>query len=82
MKSIENTESSRPTDDAAKLVERWLRAQPALEAERLGRLRGLSERDAAQQFARLLQLSGPYPLRSTSGLVEQQRILTRLRNQL
>jgi hypothetical protein len=38
-------------------------------------LRGLSERDAALQFSRLLQISGPYPLRPTSGLVEQQRIL-------
>jgi hypothetical protein len=81
MKSMENPESNQPPDDAAKLAARWFRTQPALEAERLRRLRSLSERDAAEQFARLLQSSGPYPLRPTSGLVEQQRILARLRNQ-
>jgi hypothetical protein len=42
-------------------------------------LRGLSERDAAQQFNELLKLRGTYPLRPSSGLVEQQRLLARLR---
>ena len=52
-----------------------------LEAERLHHLQQLSEREAAAQFARLLQIRGPWPLRPTSGLVEQQRILARLRKQ-
>ncbi len=50
-----------------------------LEAERLRRLHSLSERDAAEQFASLLHWGGVYPLRPTSGLVEQQRILQRMR---
>ena len=44
-------------------------------------MRQLSERDAALQFARLLQIRDPWPLRPSSGLVEQQRILARLRKQ-
>ncbi|MGD9584012.1 MAG: hypothetical protein AB7V26_10165 [Lysobacterales bacterium] len=80
MQPLETPTSERLSDGtAAALAERWRRAQPALEWERLQRLRGLSERDAARQFAQLLQPRGPYPLRSTSGLVEQQRILARLR---
>lgn len=69
------------TDSARTLADRWRRAQPALEDERLQRLRQLSERDAALQFARLLQIRGTWPLRPSSGLVEQQRILARLRKQ-
>lgn len=61
------------------MVNAWRDAQTVLEAERLQRLRGLSERDAARQFAELLQIRGPYPLRPSSGLVEQQRLLARLR---
>ena len=61
------------------MVDAWRRSKAALEAERLRRLRSLSERDAARQFAQLLQIHGPYPLRPTSGLVEQQRLLDRLR---
>ncbi len=80
MEPLDNPLPDKSCDgDAAKLVASWRRAQSALEAERLQRLRNLSERDAAKQFDRLLQLSGSYPLRPTSGLVEQQRILTRLR---
>ena len=61
------------------MVCRWRQAHAVLEKERLQRLRELSERDAAWQFARLLQISRPYPLRPGSGLVEQQRIFARLR---
>jgi hypothetical protein len=80
MNSLEKS-SSIPGPDGATtaMVDRWRQSQPGLEEERLQRLRGLSERDAALQFSRLLQISGPYPLRPTSGLVEQQRILARLR---
>lgn len=68
-------------DGARTLAATWRRAHDALEAERLSELRRLSERDSAQRFARLLRLSMPYPLRESSGLVEQQRIFARLRNQ-
>lgn len=65
------------------LVEAWRQSQAVLEEERLENLRGLSERDAARQFARLLRIRGSsYPQRPSSGLVEQQRILARLREQL
>lgn len=63
------------------LVAAWQLAHDALEAERRSRLLQLSERDSAQCFARLLCLSTPYPLRESSGLVEQQRVFERLRNQ-
>jgi hypothetical protein len=43
-------------------------------------LRQLSEVEAAQRFARLLWQPAAYPLRKESGLVEQQRIFSRLRN--
>jgi hypothetical protein len=61
------------------MVAAWRRSQAALEAERLRRLRSLTERDAARLFAQLLRIHGAYPLRPTSGLVEQQRLLARLR---
>jgi hypothetical protein len=80
MNSLDKSPSNQGFDaDAKAMVDRWRRAQTALDAERVQRLRSLSERDAARQFARLLQIRGPWPLRSTSGLVEQQRILARLR---
>lgn len=41
---------------AEAVVDRWHQAQPAPERERLQRWRRLSERDAASQFAQLLQL--------------------------
>lgn len=65
--------------DVATLVESWRRAHEALETRRLRELRSLNEQDSAQRFALLLRLDGPYPLRLTSGLVEQQSILARLR---
>lgn len=68
-------------DGAKTLVAAWQRAHDVLEAERRSKLRQLSERDSAQCFARLLRLSTPYPLRESSGLVEQQRIFARLRKQ-
>ena len=80
MNSLKKPEFDRLSASAAQaLAERWGQAQPALEVERLQRLRALSERETASQFAQLLQLRALYPLRPTSGLVEQQRILARLR---
>lgn len=82
MNSLRKQVSDRPSIDSARtLAERWRQAQPTLEQERLQRLQKLSERDAALQFARLLQIRGTWPLRPSSGLVEQQRILARLRKQ-
>jgi len=80
MNSLQKPASERPSASTAEaLAERWRHAQPALERERLHRLRALGERDAALQFAQVLQIRTAYPLRSSSGLVEQQRILARLR---
>lgn len=80
MNSPKNPQSKPLSEGSAEeLVSRWSQSQPELEEERLQRLRGLSERDAALQFARLLYIRGPWPLRPTSGLVDQQRILARLR---
>lgn len=70
---------SCPVQAAEDFVARWRRADAALEGERLRRLRSLTELEAARQFARLLSPRGTYPLRASSGLVEQQRIFDRLR---
>jgi hypothetical protein len=64
---------------AASFAAAWRRAAPELEAKRLQALRNLSEQESALCFAELLTPAGEYPLRSSSGLVEQQRILARLR---
>jgi len=69
------------TRSAKAMVDVWREAQTVLEAKRLQHLRGLSEQDAARQFAQLLQIRSPYPLRPSSGLVEQQRLLAPLRTQ-
>jgi hypothetical protein len=71
---------TRTDADAEAYVRKWRRAAGALERERLRELRRLSETDAAWRFAHLLCLSTPYPLRKGSGLVEQQCIFSRLRN--
>jgi len=64
---------------ARDLAKRWERAECELDARRLSGLRALGEREAAERFATLLRLEGAYPLRPSSGLVEQQRIFNRLR---
>ena len=82
MKSLQKTSMNQTSTAGAKeMVEVWQEAQEALEVERLQRLRSLSERDAARQFAQMLQIQSPYPLRPSSGLVEQQRLLAPLRTQ-
>lgn len=65
--------------DAEAYVRAWRRTAAAMNAERLSELRRLTELEAAQRFAHLLRLSSGYPLRTSSGLVEQQRIFARLR---
>lgn len=80
MKLLKKTPLIQDSTRSAKaMVDVWREAQKTLEAERLKRLRGLSEQDAARQFAQMLQICSPYPLRPSSGLVEQQRLLARLR---
>ena len=80
MHSSKKPPSERLAAEAAsELVDRWRQSHAMLEKERLQALRSLGERDAALRFARLLQINGSYPLRPTSGLVEQQRILARRR---
>lgn len=74
MKSAENDGK-----EARVWVGRWQHAESELEARRLSGLRALTEREAAERFAALLRLEGSYPLRPSSGLVEQQRIFARLR---
>jgi hypothetical protein len=82
MKSLKKTSMNQSTNAGVKeMVEVWQEAQAALEVERQQRLRGLSERDGARHFSELLQVRGPYPLRPSSGLVEQQRLLAPLRRQ-
>jgi len=66
---------------ARDLAKRWKRAESELDARRLPSLRALTEREAAKKFATLLRLEGTYPLRPSSGLVEQQRVFDRLRQQ-
>lgn len=75
-KSPLNQESTSATK---RMVDAWREAYAVLEEERIQRLRELNEQDAARQFSVLLQIRRPYPLRPSSGLVEQQRLLARLR---
>ena len=73
------TATPNPTADARCFVDAWQLAGSALDEQRLRALRGLSEVDAARLFARFLHLPLPYPLRESSGLVEQQRVFARMR---
>lgn len=66
---------------ARDLAKRWEHAESELEARRLSGMRALTEREAAERFATLLRIEGAYPLRPSSGLVEQQRVFDRLRQQ-
>lgn len=76
--SVNQPKGSRETG-ARHYASAWRRAGPELKRERLRELRQLSETEAAKRFALLLRLPSPYPVRRSSGLVEQQRILSRLR---
>lgn len=65
--------------EAKAYVRFWATADAELEVARLRDLRQLTEVESARRFMELLQIPGPYPLRPDSGLVEQQRIFSRLR---
>jgi hypothetical protein len=71
--------STAKVDAARAYVRAWRERVAALEALRLRDLRALSELDAARRFAELLRGRLPAPPKPASGLVEQQRILSRLR---
>lgn len=75
--------SSKPEtstrSQAQAYVAAWRRAGPELEARRLRKLEELTEEESARCFAQLLSSLGEFPLRSGSGLVEQQRILAKMR---
>jgi hypothetical protein len=75
-------EPAMPTrSEAQSYAAAWRRAGPELDAKRLQELRSLSEEDAARRFADLLAAIGEVSMRSSSGLVEQQRLLARMREQ-
>lgn len=65
-------------DSAIAYAVMWRERARVLDAERLRKLRALSERDTANLVA-LLSQGQISPPTSTSGLVEQQRIFDRLR---
>lgn len=67
-------------EGAKALADAWQCAEKELASLRIRELRQMSETESAQRFARFLSPPGPYPLRTSSGLVEQQRIFARLRN--
>lgn len=69
--------SENELDAARALVRLWRERSQSLEAQRLRDLRALTQADAAQRFAKLL--CGASAARPDSGLVEQQRIFSRLR---
>jgi len=71
---------SRQDADARAYAKAWRQAEPQLETERLRALRQLTEKESAQHFARLLCLTAAYPIRNSSGLVEQQRLFSKLRD--
>jgi hypothetical protein len=73
-------ERSTPTG-AESYAAAWRRAGPALDAKRLQSLRRMSEEESARCFAELLTPVVALPLRPGSGLVEQQRVLARLRDE-
>ncbi len=72
-------DKTTPTE-AASYAAAWRRAGPALDAKRLQSLWSLTEEESAQCFARLLTPGVALPLRPSSGLVEQQRVLAKLRD--
>jgi hypothetical protein len=65
--------------DARAYVRQWEARSRVLDADRLRELRALSETDAARRFELLTRGVRAAEQRSTSGLVEQQRIFARLR---
>ncbi len=73
-----DSKDRRETAEARLYAQRWNEAAAALDERRLVDLRALTEAEAAQRFA-LITTGFEGSVRPTSGLVEQQRILARLR---
>jgi len=70
-------------DRVATWVETWKKAGPALEAIRIGQLRNFRYEEHAEEIDQLLELACQFAQpRSTSGLVEQQRLFGKLRRPL
>lgn len=70
--------SKAEMDTSLAYVQAWHARTGVLESERLRDLRALSERDSARRF---MLLQNPFPVapKSTSGLIELQRVFSRLR---
>ncbi|MGH9114979.1 MAG: hypothetical protein ACRDWW_04030 [Acidimicrobiales bacterium] len=67
-------------DGESRLVRQWAHAAPALEAVRRAELRDMSDEEALRAVSDLLDLLTFAHLEAaTSGLVEQQRLFSRLR---
>jgi len=67
--------------EAAKAyASQWAARSLELERLRLHNLRAMTEADSALLFAQRLSAAPTLPLRPGSGLVEQQRLLARLRH--
>jgi hypothetical protein len=77
--AVKSSVTGSTPQEASALVAAWSRSAPALERERLKELERMTEGESARRFIELLQGVPPYPQRPSSGLVEQQRILARLR---
>ncbi len=67
-------------EEAREFVKRWKKAGPALEKIRREELRNLSHEDCQKQIQALLEIgSQNRQIRTTSGLIEQQRIFQKAR---
>jgi len=79
--SMPNPPDKTTPTEAASYAAAWRRAGPALDAQQLQSLRGLTEEESARCFAKLLTPGVALPLRPSSGLVEQQRAFAKLRDE-
>lgn len=74
-----NPREHQELTEALALTKAWQRTSPELEAIRLRKLRAMTEQQGAELFAQISQNANTMKLRMTSGLVEQQAIFNRLR---
>ncbi len=74
-----NSKENQEFVEAQALAKAWQRANPELELIRLESLRAMTEQQSAELFARISQSASMMQLRMSSGLVRQQEILNRLR---
>lgn len=81
--SLMHSEHTQPSatevDSARAYVQAWRVREGELQALRLRDVRALSEPDSARRFAQLFSGHLPELPRPGSGLVEQQKIFSRLR---